>query len=403
MTASSEPQDQPATHDPGSSIGRAVAWVGWQPVVVTLVALAILVWLGRDMTFYHDDYALLLLRDLSPSGLLAPHNEHLIATLVLLYRTLVATVGTVSYWPYLGVTFALHVVVAAIVYVVVRRETTAAWALGAMAVMLLLGSGGDDILWAFQSGVVGATAAGMAAVVVAPRRPALAAVLLTIGLATSGAALAFLVGTALHLVLTRPRALVWLALPVGLYLAWYLTFGATRMVALRSPSFEGVPEYVLVGLVASAAGAVGSVVPAVGSIALLALAFGIGWCARPPADGPRAARLERRVLRHRRPRPRPARCGAGCRVSLRLHRGTRAADRRGDPARPDPPSVAGRHRCGGPHDRAGRQRGPARRQPRPAGLQDRMRALDDAGRPRECREPLLVDDTSCRRVLSTCA
>ena len=289
------------------------------------MALAILVWLGRDMTFYHDEYALLLLRDLSLPGLFAPHNEHLIATLVLLYRTLIATVGTVSYWPYLGVTFALHVVVAAIVYVVVRRETTAAWALGAMAVMLLLGSGGDDILWAFQSGIVGATAAGMAAVVVAPRRPALAAVLLTIGLATSGAALAFLVGTALHLVLTRPRALVWLALPVGLYLAWYVTFGATRMVALRSPSFDGVPEYVLAGLVASAAGAVGSVV------AGRRIDRAPGSCLRhrlvprPPADGPRAARLERRVLRHRRPRPRPARCGAGRGVSLRLHRGTRAA------------------------------------------------------------------------------
>ena len=71
---------------------------------MTLGALAILVWLGRDMTFYHDEFAFLLLRDLSVPGLFAPHNEHLSATLVLLYRTLVATVGTVSYWPYLGVT-----------------------------------------------------------------------------------------------------------------------------------------------------------------------------------------------------------------------------------------------------------------------------------------------------------
>jgi hypothetical protein len=229
------------------------------------------------MTFYHDDFAFLLLRDLSLQGIMAPHNEHLTATGVILYRTLVGTVGTVSYWPYLGVTFALHVIVAGIVYVVVRRETTALWALGAMAVMLVLGSGGDDILWAFQSVTIGATAAGMAAVVVAPRRPAVAAVLLTIGLATSGSALAFLVGTALHLALTRPRALVWLAIPIGLYLLWYVTFGATRMVALRSPSLEGVPEYVLAGLVASAAGVVGSILPVVGSLVLLALAFGIGW------------------------------------------------------------------------------------------------------------------------------
>jgi hypothetical protein len=276
MTANLDERD-PAAPDPRYTIGRTSAWVGWAPVVVAIGALAILVWLGRDMAFYHDEYALLLLRDLSPQGVLAPHNEHLIATVVILYRTLLATVGTVSYWPYLGVTFALHVIVAGIVYVVVRRETTAAWALGAMAVMLLLGSGGDDILWAFQSAVIGATAAGMAAVVVAPRWPALAGVLLTVGLATSGAALAFLVGTALHLLLTRPRALPWLALPVGLYLAWYVTFGVTGIVALRSPSLDGVPEYVLAGLVASAAGVMGSVLPVVGSMALLALAFGIGW------------------------------------------------------------------------------------------------------------------------------
>ena len=188
-----------------STLRATLAGIGWAPFALTGVGLVALVWFGRDMTFYHDEFAFLLLRDLSINGIFSPHNEHLSATLVILYRTLVGTVGTVSYWPYLGVTFALHVIVSVIVYVVVRRETTAAWALGAMAVMLLLGSGGDDILWAFQSGTIGATAAGMAALIIAPRRPAVAAVLLTIGLATSGAALAFLVGTVLHLLLTRPR------------------------------------------------------------------------------------------------------------------------------------------------------------------------------------------------------
>ena len=103
-----------------------------------------------------------------------------------------------------------------------------------MAVMLVLGSGGDDILWAFQSATIGATAAGMAAVVIAPRRPAMAAVLLTIALATSGVALAFLAGHRASIsLLTRSRALVWLALPVGLYLGWLVLFGAQRMQALR--------------------------------------------------------------------------------------------------------------------------------------------------------------------------
>ena len=90
-------------------------------------------------------------------------------------------------------------------------------------------------------------------------------------------AFAFLVATGLHLALTRPRALAWLALPIGLYLVWLVTFGATRMVAMRSPSLDGVPEYVLSGLAATAAGIVGSAAPVVGQVVLLALAFGLGW------------------------------------------------------------------------------------------------------------------------------
>ena len=252
---------------------RVLAGVGWPPVVIAVGALVALAWLGRDMTFYHDEYAFLLLRDISWDGLLRPHNEHLSATLVLLYRVLVGTVGTVSYWPYLAVTFALHVAVAGIVYVVVRREASGMLALGAMAVVLLLGSGGDDILWAFQSGTVGAVAAGMAAVVVAPRRPAVAAVLLTLSLATSGVGLAFLAGTAFHLLLTRPRALPWLLVPVVPYLLWLIVFGVW---GIAPPQFAGLPEYVLSGLTASAAGAIGSVSSVVGQVVLLALAFGIG-------------------------------------------------------------------------------------------------------------------------------
>jgi hypothetical protein len=265
----------PDAPDPPAAIDRALAWNGWPPVIVAAGALLILGWLGRDMTFFHDDFALLLKRDLSLPGIFAPHNEHLIATLVVLYRGLVGTVGTGSYWPYLGVTFALHLIVASIVYVVVRRETTATWALGAMALMLLLGSGGDDILWAFQTSAVGATAAGMAAVVVAPRRPAIAALLITVALGTSGAGLAYLVGTGFHLALTRPRALAWLVLPVALYLAWYVSYGAAGIGALRSPSPDGVPTYVLSGLVATAAGVVGSTSPAIGLLALFGLVTGL--------------------------------------------------------------------------------------------------------------------------------
>ena len=277
MTDVAEPRSSGRTGRP--SLDTALAAVARPPVLLALAAVVLLVWLSQGMTFYHDEYTFILLRDLSLRGIFAPHNEHLSATLVILYRVLLGTVGMVSYWPYLGVTFALHVAVAGIVFVVVRREAPLAWALGAMAVMLVLGSGGDDILWAFQSGTIGATAAGMAAVVVAPRRPALAALFLTLALATSGVSLAFFVGTGVHLVMTRPRALPWLLVPLGLYLTWFVLFATSSV----SPGLNGLVEYVLAGLTASAAGALGSTSLVVGSVALLVLAFGLGraWTIPP--------------------------------------------------------------------------------------------------------------------------
>jgi hypothetical protein len=258
-----------------AALRRRLETIDWRPIVLALAALVLLVWLGRDMTFYHDEWALILKRDLSINGIQAPHNEHLSATLVVLYRVLIGTVGLGSYWPYLGVTFALHLVVAGLVYVIVRREASAGWALGAMAVLLVLGSGGDDILWAFQSATIGAVAAGIGAIVVAPRRPGIAAALLTIAVATSGASLAFFVGTAVRLLLTRPRALPWLLIPAGLYLAWYLTFGHSGITAMRSPSLEGVPDYMAVGLSAAAAGALGSTNLLVGMVACVVITVAV--------------------------------------------------------------------------------------------------------------------------------
>ncbi len=265
--------------DRTTASGRGLATLERPPVLLALAATPILVWLSRGMTFYHDEFTFILLRDLSLRGIFAPHNEHLSALPVIVYRVLLGTVGMVSYWPYLAVLFALHIAVAAIVYSVVRRAAPLAWALGAMAVMLMLGSGGDDILWAFQMGTIGATAGGMAAVMVAPRRPGLAAVFLTLALGCSGVALAFVVGTALHLLLTRPRALVWLAIPVGLYLVWYVTFGRSGMSGV---GIAGLVEYVLDGLAASAAGALGSTILIVGEVALLVLAVGLVWVRSAP-------------------------------------------------------------------------------------------------------------------------
>src|SRR5205085_6281659 len=135
--------------------------------------------------------------------------------------------------------------------------------------------GGDDILWAFQSATIGAVAAGIGAIVVAPRRPGLAAALLLVAMATSGASLAFFAGTAVRLLIERPRALIWLAVPAAAFLAWYVTYGHTGVNALRSPSLDGVGPYVAIGLTATAGGALGTTLPIVGLVGLVAVTVGL--------------------------------------------------------------------------------------------------------------------------------
>src|SRR3954462_3816507 len=109
--------------DPGrdASLDADARW-RWGPILLVVGALVTLVWFGRDMTFYHDEWAFILQRDLSVDGLLKPHNEHLSATLVLLYGVLRGTVGRGSSGPYRGVTSAPHGAAAPIVYFVVRGE-----------------------------------------------------------------------------------------------------------------------------------------------------------------------------------------------------------------------------------------------------------------------------------------
>ena len=59
-----------------------------------------------------------------------------------------------------------------------------------------------------------------------------------------------------------------------LYGAWLAAYGRS---AIGGPQFLGLPEYVLTGLEASAAGAIGSTSLVVGAVVLMVLAFGYGW------------------------------------------------------------------------------------------------------------------------------
>ena len=181
-----------------------------------------------------------------------------------------------SYWPYLGGDIRAPRRRR-------RRSSTsssgarrrAAWALGAMAVVLVLGSGGDDILWAFQSGHDRGDRGGdgggrgRAATAGGRRDPA-------DGRAGDLGRRARVLGRDRPPPAADPTA----GAAVAARCRSCSTWAGSCCSALgdrRPPRFDGLPEYVLTGLTASAAGAIGSTSLVVGQLVLLALAFGLGW------------------------------------------------------------------------------------------------------------------------------
>jgi hypothetical protein len=260
-------------------------------VVVTMavIASATILWLARTDTFYFDEWDLIQTApDWSFATYLMPHNEHPSMLLRAVYATLLGTVGLRTYLPYMTVLLTLHATNVVLLFELVRRRAGDLVGIAAAALLMVLGAGWEDLLWAFQLAWLGSVAFGLGALIAlrgirSRGRAAVAACLVAGSLMFSGIGLVFAVTVAVLLALTpeRRRDLVWLA-PVGVALAvWYLAFGRSGSAANPPPSFANVyimPLYALWGLGAAAGGLLG--VSGVAGLACLALATGalvFGW------------------------------------------------------------------------------------------------------------------------------
>jgi hypothetical protein len=262
-------------------IGRGIdRWTAGLAVAL-LVGLPMLLWLGRGLTFFSDEWAFIESRSLGdPSTWLPPHNEHWSTLPILVYRALVETVGLGSYVPYLAVVVALHGLVVALVFVAVRRASGPIVALGVAILLLGFGSGFENLYWGFQIGFVGATAAGVGAILMLDRRDAVGragvGLLLLTGLATAGIALAFFVAVAVEVAARRRirEMLVPLLGPALVYAAWFVAFGrfGVRRPPLTAAALLDVPGSILAGF-GNAAGAISGLGPTLGLVVAAGIAI----------------------------------------------------------------------------------------------------------------------------------
>jgi len=240
-------------------------------LIVALVAVAgcaAILLLARGYTFYFDEWTFILSApDWNASTYLQAHNGHPAMLSRLIYSALLSTVGLRAYWPYMVVLLALHAASVVFLFELVRRRAGDLIGLAFAAILLVLGAGWENLLWAFQMSFVGSVAFGLAMLLAldAPpsrRRMPLVVALLVGSLMFSGVGLVFGIAAAVTLAAKRDRRkeLAWLVPVAIVFAAWFFAYG--RSEATPSPSSTTanlvvLPLYILWGLGASAAGLIG--------------------------------------------------------------------------------------------------------------------------------------------------
>ena len=181
----------------------------------------------RTQWFFYDEWDFL---KLDSGNLFAPHVEHWSTSPALIYDGLRTVFGLHSYYPFATLVIIAHLAAAHLIWQVARASGANDWvATTTTAIFVVLGSGSENILWAFQIGFVGAMAFGLLAVRLANRRELSRSRFLAIlaislfSLTWSGTSIPLVVATGL--VLWRRtgwrRAAIFVAVTASVYLVWF--------------------------------------------------------------------------------------------------------------------------------------------------------------------------------------
>jgi hypothetical protein len=259
------------------------------------LGLVILVVVSGRQWFIADDWAFIAPNGThdGPTDIWLPHNEHWSTIPILVYRVLRHLYGVRTYAPYLVPLYAVHLGLATLLWIVMRRAGVGRLiATSLTAVFVVLGGGSENLLWAFQFGFVGAVMLGVLAVVLVDSAKlgwielAGAVVALLIGLMFSSTVLP-LVAVAAFVAWVRrgPRAaLVIAGIPAAVYTTWLLWVGRAGLehTTLTLRGFLQVPRYVWTGLIAAVERPTGLE----GAGAIIILALGVWLLRSLPARGP---------------------------------------------------------------------------------------------------------------------
>ncbi|HVY09157.1 MAG TPA: hypothetical protein VHB18_03315 [Mycobacteriales bacterium] len=236
----------PSGFQPRAWGNRLVSSADARVAVALAATFVLLMRADRFWSFFIDEWdTIAYRRHGGAAAFLAPHNGHLQAVVIAIYRVLFATVGLRSYRPYEAVNVALQIVLGVLLYRFARKRVGPLIALPAALVVVLNGDGWQVLLWAINIGFVVPMISLVCCLMVldrgaSRRREVAVAGLLILALASSGLGIATTVGVAVVVLLDaeRRRWALSVAIPAALYLAW---FTLLRPTLLPPASLRAIP------------------------------------------------------------------------------------------------------------------------------------------------------------------
>jgi hypothetical protein len=266
--------------------------------VVEAVAFLFYMAVGRALWFFHDEWDFLAARRVGDLGdLFRAHNGHWFTLPVLAYRFLWWLFGLRTYLPYQALIIVLHLAIAALLRVVMRRAGVGPWiATVSASVFALFGVGWEDIIWPATIGWSGSLVFGLASLLLADhdgppdRRDVLALVAALASLMCSaiGVTMVAVVGVAV-LIRRGWRIAAALTLPCTVvYVFWW--YGFARGTYRSTPySLSELVRFVL-GTAVNTFSAIGQVpVAGVALAVLLTVGLLAAWLPLTPENRARAA------------------------------------------------------------------------------------------------------------------
>lgn len=232
-------------------VGRFAGWarrvgevrVAYGVLGLTFVVAAVLIlaW-GTGQTFINDEWNYLVVyRGFALETLFAPQNGHLVILPRLIYKGMFATFGTSSHLPYQAVAVAVHLIVAAIFFQLVRTRVQLAVAVALTMLVALFGVCWDTLMGAYELPNLTGMAGGLGMLLALQRRTRggdlAACLLLGVSLASFSVGIAFALGGLLAIWLggrSQWKRLWVVLIPAALYLAWFIwarKFGQTEVSA----------------------------------------------------------------------------------------------------------------------------------------------------------------------------